>query len=55
MRGADTFTESLFTMRHLDDFVPADHPLRVIRVMVNKALANMDGLFAQMYAADIKG
>jgi hypothetical protein len=26
MRGADTFTESLFTMRHLDDFVPADHP-----------------------------
>ena len=21
-------------MRHLDDFVPADHPLRVIRVMV---------------------
>lgn len=23
MRGADTFTESLFTMRHLDDFVPA--------------------------------
>ena len=20
MRGADTFTESLFTMRHLDDF-----------------------------------
>jgi transposase len=55
MRGADTFTESLFTMRHLDDFVPADHPLRVIHIMVNKALANMDGLFAQMYAADIKG
>ena len=55
MRGADTFTESLFTMRHLDDFVPADHPLRVIRVMVNKALEKMDDLFAQMYAADIKG
>ena len=55
MRGADTFTESLFTMRHLDDFVPADHPLRVIRIMVNKALANMDDLFGQMYAADIKG
>jgi transposase len=55
MRGADTFTESLFSMRHLDDFVPADHPLRVIRVMVNNALVNMDGLFSQMYAADIKG
>ncbi len=55
MRGADTFTESLFTMRHLDDFVPADHPLRVIRIMVNKALEKMDDLFAQMYAAYIKG
>jgi transposase len=55
MRGADTFTESLFTMRRLDDFVPADHPLRPIRVMVNQALAKMDGLFARMYEADIKG
>ncbi len=55
MRGADTFTESLFTMRHLDAFVPANHPLRLIRVMVNAALVNMDELFAQMYAADIKG
>ena len=44
MRGADTFTESLFTMRRLDDFVPADHPLRPIRAMVNEALVKMDGL-----------
>lgn len=28
MRGADTFTESLFTIRRLDDFVPDKHPLR---------------------------
>ena len=55
MRGAATFTESLFTTRHLDDFVPTDHLVRVIRVMVNKALANMDGLFGQMYLVDIKG
>lgn len=41
-------------MRHLDDIVPADQPLRVIRVMVNSALVNMDELFAQMYAAHIK-
>ena len=39
MRGPDTFTEGLFTMRRLDDFVPADHPMRRIRVMVNEALA----------------
>jgi transposase len=55
MRGADTFTESLFTMRHLEDFVPSDHPLRPIRQMVNEALVKMDGLFCGMYEADIKG
>lgn len=55
MRGPDTFTEGLFTMRRLDDFVPADHPLRRIRVMVNEALAKMDELFSRMYEADIKG
>ena len=32
MRGADTFTESLFTMRKLEDFVPAHRrPLSEIR------------------------
>ena len=55
MRGADTFTESLFTMRHLEDFVPADHPLRPIRQIVNEALVKMDALFFGMYEADIKG
>jgi len=55
MRGADTFTESLFTMRHLEDFVPSDHPLRPIRQMVNEALVKMDVLFAGMYEADVKG
>ena len=55
MRGADTFTESLFTMRRLEDFVPADHPLRAVRALVNEALVKMDGLFSKMYEADIKG
>ena len=55
MRGTDTFTESLFTMRKLEDFVPADHPLRAIRKMANAALEKMNGLFGGMYGADIKG
>ena len=55
MRGADTFTESLFLMKRLDDFVPMGHPLRPIREMVNKALVAMNDLFADMYEADIKG
>ena len=55
MRGADTFNESLFTLSHLEDFIPADHPLRSIRAMVNEALVKMAPLFARMYAADYKG
>lgn len=55
MRGADTFTEGLFTLKKLDDFVPSNHPLRVIRTMVNKALADMGELFARMYEDDVKG
>lgn len=55
MRGSDTFTESLFSLKRLEDFVPRAHPLRAIREMANQALANMNGLFATMYEADIKG
>ena len=55
MRGADTFTESLFSVRKLDDFVLISHPLRSIRVMVNEVLAKMDRVFAGMHEADIKG
>ena len=31
-------------MRRLEYFVPADHPLRPIRAMVNEVLVKMDGL-----------
>ena len=48
MRSADTFTESLFTMRRLEDFIPAHHPLRPIRQMANAALAKMEGLLTRM-------
>lgn len=55
MRGTDVFMEQLFTVKRLEDFVPADHPLRPVRAMVNEALTRLDGLFTQMYAADAKG
>jgi transposase len=55
MRGADTFTESLFTMRKLEDFVPAEHPLRAIREMANAALAKLGPLLSGMYEAQVKG
>lgn len=55
MRGPDTFTESLFAMRRLEDFVPKNHRLRKVRKMVNFALKNIEPLLSSMYAADIKG
>jgi hypothetical protein len=50
MRGPDAMQESLFTVAKLDDFVPADHPLRSIRVLVNDALAAMNTRFNEIYA-----
>lgn len=55
MRGADTFTESLFTMRKLEDFVPAQHPLREIRRTANAALDKLGPTLTAMYAAEVKG
>jgi hypothetical protein len=55
MRGADAYNEALFTTIRLEEFVPANHPLRPIRTWVNEALAKMDAKFSAMYEADIKG
>jgi len=50
MRGADAMQEGLFTVAKLEDFVPADHPLRPIRTLVNEALTRLNGLFNAIYA-----
>ena len=42
--------EGLFTLAKLDDFVPADHPLRAIHGLVNEALVGFNGLFNTIYA-----
>ncbi|MFY7751912.1 MAG: IS5 family transposase [Exiguobacterium acetylicum] len=50
MRGLDEMQESLFTVARLEDFVPAEHPLRPIRLLVNEALTRLNGLFNLIYA-----
>jgi transposase len=50
MRGSDGMQETLFTVAKLNDFVPIDHPLRPIGVLVNEALAKLNGLFNRIYA-----
>ena len=50
MRGEDGLQESLFTVAKLEDFVPAEHPLRAVRLLVNEALGRLNGLFNTIYA-----
>jgi transposase len=52
MRGSDERNESLFSYVSLEARVPARHPLRLIREIVNAALSRLDGAFAGLYAAE---
>ena len=52
MRGSDERNEALFSYVNLEDRVPARHPLRMIRKIVNAALARLDGAFAKLYATE---
>ena len=46
----DEMQEPLFTTVKLEDFVPAYHPLRPLRLLVNQALKRLNGLFSTIYA-----
>lgn len=50
MRGPDVMQDTLFAVRSLESYVPAAHPLRPVRDILNEALRRMDRLFATMYA-----
>ena len=50
MRGADVMQEELFTMGGLDQYVPADHPLRRVRDLFNGCLLRMDTHFDELYS-----
>lgn len=49
MRGTDETSGSLFSYVDLEARIPARHPLRKIRQVVNEALANLDGEFEALY------
>jgi transposase len=50
VRGEDIFQESLFTTVQLESFIPSDHPLRPIRILLDQAMQNLNGLFDSIYA-----
>lgn len=52
MRGTDETSGSLFSYVDLEERIPAKHPLRKIRQVVNDALASLDAEFDPLYAAD---
>lgn len=43
MRGSDEKTGSLFSYVDLEERIPAKHPLRLIRRIVNDAQAGLEG------------
>ena len=51
MRGIDDQTGALFSYLSPEALVPADHPLRPIRVLVNQALARLSPTFDKLYPA----
>ena len=50
MRGAKVEMGAMFSYLSPEERVPADHPLRAIRVIVDRSLAELDGHFNQIYS-----
>ncbi len=50
MRGSDTVRGTLFSYVDLEKRIPEDHPLRLIRGVVDAALAGLSGDFDALYS-----
>ena len=50
MRGDDTQPAALFSYVQLEDRIPADHPLRAIRALVDPMLVALSPRFDALYA-----
>src|SRR6201994_3209124 len=50
MRGSDERSGTLFSYVDVEERVPADHPLRTIRTIVNEVLEGLNGEFARIYS-----
>lgn len=50
MRGDTPDQGAVWSYVRLEERVPADHPLRAIRAMTDRALADLDPLFDQLYS-----
>src|SRR5213078_247804 len=51
MRGTDTQQSSMFSYLSPEERVPANHPLRPIRLMIDDALKALSPAFSRLYSA----
>ena len=51
MRGVDTQQSSMFSYLSPEERIPANHPLRPIRAIVDAVLAGLSARFERMYSA----
>ena len=52
MRGTDKISGSLFSHVDIEDRIPALHPLRQVKRIVDDALVSLDAEFDRLYAAE---
>src|ERR1700756_2926947 len=52
MRGKDQRSEGFFSYVSLETRIPADHPLRPIREIVDEALRKLSPAFSRLYARE---
>jgi transposase len=52
MRGEDQRLEGFFSYVRVEARIPADHPLRVIRELVDAALRELPRAFDRLYARE---
>ncbi|SDL83259.1 hypothetical protein SAMN04487971_1281 [Paracoccus chinensis] len=52
MRGTDKVSGKLFSYVDLKERIPAGHPLRKVRPILNDALASLDAEFDRLYSAE---
>ena len=53
MRGTPDRQLALLSSLSTEDLIPAEHPIRRIRVVVDTVLSEMDGSFDAMYVSRV--
>lgn len=50
MRGTDSVQDQMWSYVSAEDWIPPDHPLRPLRLMVNRVLESLSPEFSRLYS-----